>query len=130
MAKESGPNKPPDPIKAEIARSRDLLERDLRGLRYELDFKRKIRQSFRQQTVVWVAAAALLGTVLVVLPRKKKTVYVDAKGKEKPQKRLLEAGFLLGALRIAATLLRPALISFVKQKMTGGSPAAHSASRW
>lgn len=130
MAKESGSNKPAESIKAEIARSRELVERDLRGLRYELDFKRKLRQSFRQQTVVWVAAAALLGTVVVMLPRRKKTVYVDAKGKEKPQKKLLEAGFLLGALRIAVTLLRPALMNFIKQKMTGGSTAGHSASKW
>src|ERR1700704_2413980 len=111
MAKESGPNNSTDELKVKITRSRDRLARDLRGVRYELDIPRRIRRSFQQQTVLWIGAAAVIGTLIVLIPLRRKTVYVDRAsgatvGKPKRTK-LLEAGFLLGAIRIAATLLQP-----------------------
>src|SRR2546426_12638526 len=119
MAKESGRDKPADELKAEIARSRERVARDFRGLRYELDFPRKLRRSFRQQTVAWVTAIVVVGTLVVVLPLRKKKVYVDAKSGRKTKRNLLEAGFALGVLKIAASLLRPAITSFVTKKMLG-----------
>jgi hypothetical protein len=114
-----------------LARSRARVSRDLQGLRYELDIPRKIRRSFQEQTLVWVAGAALLGTVLVMLPRaRKKIVTVDATGSHKQKNKLIETGFLLGALKIAATLLRPALLGFIRQKMTGGGDSSRAASKW
>jgi len=46
-------------LREEIARSRELVSRNLGGLRYELDFPRKIRRSFQTQTVLWLAVAGL-----------------------------------------------------------------------
>ena len=40
-----------DELKAEIAQSRERLARDLRGLRYELDFPGKFRRSFQDRLV-------------------------------------------------------------------------------
>ena len=77
MAKESGSDEPAEELREEIARSRELVARNLSGLRYELDFPRKIRRSFQTQTVLWLAAAAAAGLVFMVLPRRKKKVYVD-----------------------------------------------------
>jgi hypothetical protein len=55
---------------------------------------------------------------LVVLPTRKKKVYVEAKGsKSSSQKKLLEAGFALGALKFAATLLKPVLVAFITKKV-------------
>src|SRR5207302_1971529 len=107
MAKKPRSNESTDELKLEIARSRDRVGRDFRGLRYELDIPAKIKRSFRNQTVAWITAAAVVGTLIVVLPLRKKKVYIDARtgAKTKPQSKLLEAGFILGALRIAATLL-------------------------
>src|SRR5262245_40329157 len=116
MAKKPGSNKSADELKVEIADSRERLGRDLRGLRYELDFRRKIRRSFQQQTVAWVTAVVVVGTILVLLPARKKKVYVEAKRDRKPEKRMLEAGFALGALKIAATLLKPAITTFLTNK--------------
>jgi hypothetical protein len=118
MAKKPGRNDSPDELKAEITGSRERLARDLRGLRYELDFPRKIKKSFQQQTVAWITAAAVVGALLILLPARKKKVYIDAKtGDEKKKKQMLEAGFLLGALKIAATLLKPTITSFLKSKI-------------
>lgn len=72
MAKEFGNDEPAEKLREEIARSRERLTRDLRGLRYELDFPRKIRRSFQTQTVLWLAAAAAAGLLFTVLPGRKK----------------------------------------------------------
>ena len=118
MAQE--PRKPREQIKREIDLSRDRLERELDGLRYELDIPRKIRNSLRSQTAIWIGAAVLMGVALTFLPGRKKEVYVDAKsGRPTKKHHLLEASFLLGALKITATLLRPMLMKFVVSKMRG-----------
>ena len=127
MAKEPGRKKSPDQLRAEIARSRELVERDLRGLRSELDIPRKIRRSFRNQTGIWIAAAVVLGVVLAIRSTRKKKVYVQAKTEHKTKTRLLEAGFVLGALRIAATFLKPVVVKFVTQKVRDYAGRAHSA---
>ncbi len=129
MAKKSRPDKPPDELKREIARSREIVARDFRGLRYELDIPRKIRRSFRQQTAVWIGAAVVVGVLLVLLPMRKKKVYVDARTGKKSKGNVLEAGFALGALKLAATLLKPVVIKFVQSKMGGNARAARPAKK-
>jgi hypothetical protein len=119
MAKKPGRNDTIDELRAEIVGSRERLGRELRGVRYELDFPRKIKKSFQQQTVAWITAAAVVGTLLILLPARKKKVYVDARTGDQKKKRMLEAGFLLGALKIAATLLKPTITSFLKSKIEG-----------
>jgi len=119
MAEKSGRNKSIDELRAEIAQSREHVARDLRGLEYELDFRAKFRRSFRKQTVSWLSAAAAVGAVIALAPMRKKKIYVDAKGGRKSQKKLVETGFALGLLKIAANLARPAVVEFVKTRLTG-----------
>jgi hypothetical protein len=132
MAEASRPNKQTTELKAEIARSRDYVARDLRGVRYEMDIPRKIRRSFRRQTAVWVGTAVVVGTVLVLMSTRKKKVYVDlASGvRAKPQKKLLEAGFALGVLKIAMTLFKPAITNFVMKKMHGYADKERPVAKW
>lgn len=130
MAKELGNDDPAEELREEIARSRERLTRDLRGLRYELDFPRKIRRSFQTQTVLWLAAAAAAGLVFTVLPRRKKKVYVDLKSGRKPTGRILEAGFLLGALKIAANVLQPVIVSFLKDKVSAFASGPRRSRKW
>ena len=125
MAKESGNDEPAEELREEIARSRERLTRDLRGLRYELDFPRKIRRSFQTQTVLWLAAAAAAGLLFTVLPGRKKKVYVDPKSGRKSTGRLLEAGFVLGVLKIAANVFKPVIVSFLKKKASAFASGSH-----
>jgi type IV secretory pathway component VirB8 len=118
MAEKSGRNKSIDELTAEVARSREDLGRNLRGLRYELDFPAKFRRSFREQTVSWITAAAAVGAVITLAPIRKKKIYVDANSSRKAKKKLIETGFALGALKIAAGLVRPVIIEFVKNRLT------------
>ena len=117
MAEKSGHDRSTDELRAEIASSREHVSRDLRGLHYELDFSRKIRRSFREQTVSWITAAAAVGTLVVLLPVRKKKIYIDAKSGHKSNKKLLQTGFALGALKIAAGLVRPVVVEFVKNRL-------------
>src|SRR5712675_2055464 len=105
-------------LRTEIAGSRQRLSRELQGLRYELDFPAKFRRSFRKQTVSWLSAAAAVGALIALAPMRKKKIYVDAKGGSKSQKKLVETGFALGLLKIAANLARPAVVEFVKTRLT------------
>ena len=128
MARNSGRNN--SNLKEEIARSRAEVTRDLRGLRDELDFPKKIRKSIRRQPVPWIAVAATAGFFLVLHFTRKKKIYVDAVKASKSGTKLLEAGFVLGALRIAATLLKPVIVSFVSKKIGGYASGARQAKKW
>ena len=110
-------------IKSDIALSRERVARELSGLRYELDFPRKLKNSFRSQPAIWIGALVVVGLVLAVVPARRKKVYVhDGSGGKKKKaggESLLEAGVVVGALKFAATLLRPVVVSFLTTKMRG-----------
>jgi hypothetical protein len=129
MAEKPGHDKSTNELRAEIASSRERVSRDLRGLHYELDFPRKIRRSFREQTGSWIAAAAAVGTLVVLLPVRKKKIYVNAKSGRESKKKLLETGFALGALKIAASMVRPVVVEFVKNRLIGFAGQSRSARR-
>ena len=110
------PRKDRAAIKSDIALSRDRMARELSGLRYELDIPRKIKNSFRDQTcdLDWRPGGG--GLLIADRAGAKEKVYVRAKDNSKENgKGLLEAGALVGVMKFAATLLRPALVKFVTQ---------------
>jgi hypothetical protein len=119
MAEEPGHNKSIDDLTAEIARSRERVARDLRGLHYELDFGAKLRRSFRKQTVSWLTAAAAVGALIALAPLRRKKIYVDAKSGRKAKRRLVETGFALGALKIVASFVRPVVVDLLKNRLIG-----------
>ena len=118
MAEKSGRNKSIDELTAEIAQSRERVARDLRGVKYELDLPAKFRRSFRQQTVSWITAAAAVGALIALAPMRRKKIYVDAKHSRKTKKKLVETGFALAMLKIAANLARPVIVEFVKNRLS------------
>lgn len=118
MGEKSKRNKSTDELRTKIARSRERVDRDLRGLHYELDFPAKLQRSYRERTVSWLAAATAVGALMVLLLMRKKKIYVDSKSGRKTNK-LVETGFALGALKIGASLVRPAIVELVKNHLTG-----------
>jgi hypothetical protein len=118
MAEKSADNKSIDELRAEIADSRERVGRGLFGLRHELDFPAKFRRSFRQQTVSWITAAAAVGALIAFAPMRRKKIYVNARSSPKSQKKLIETGFALAALKVVASLARPVIVEFVKNRLT------------
>jgi hypothetical protein len=115
MAKKSG-NKSDAELKLQISRSREDLAFRLDRVREEADLPRKIRRSVRQEPVPWIIGAIAVGLLVTAVVTRRKKVYVDAKGAPKSKHALLEAGFVLGALRIAAGLLKPVVMNFVEKR--------------
>src|SRR6266436_848187 len=115
MAKKSG-KKSKAELTEEIARSREEITHRLTRVREETDLPRKIRRSVRREPVPWIIGAIAVGLLITAVVTRKKKVYVDAKGGAKTKHPLLEAGFVLGALRIAATLFKPMILKFVEEK--------------
>jgi len=108
-------------LKGEIAGSRQRVANELRGLRYELDFPAKFRRSFRKQTGSWVSAAA---AVIALAPMRKKKVYVDAQSRRKGDKKLMETGLAMAAIKLVGNLARPMIMEFVKNRFFySGEPA-------
>jgi len=118
MAETSGRNKSIDELTAEIVSSRERVGRELRGMHYELDFSAKFRRSFREQTVSWITAAGAVGALIALAPMRKKKIYVDAKTSRKSQKKLVETGLALAVVKTMASLARPVIVEFVKNRMT------------
>jgi len=129
MAKNSGHNKSATELIDEIERSRQRVTRNLASLRDELDLPRRIQRSFRRQPAVWIVTAVALGLALSAISMRKKKVYVRAKGGAKSKNQLLEAGFLLGALKIAATIFKPVIIPFLQQKVSQFSGRSGAATK-
>jgi type IV secretory pathway component VirB8 len=90
--------------------------RELRGLRYELDFPRKFRASFRKQTGSWISAVAAVGALIALAPVGKKKIYVDARGRRKRHKKLMETGVAVAAIKLVTNLARPVIMEFVKNR--------------
>ncbi|HXX41820.1 MAG TPA: hypothetical protein VEI58_06105 [Chthoniobacterales bacterium] len=104
-------------LRKEVVRSREQLAHDLVRFRDEVDLSKKIKRSFQRQPVIWIAAMAAAGAGAVILLTRKKKIRVDSRSASAPKNGLLQAGFLLGALRIAASLLKPQIEAFLAQKI-------------
>jgi hypothetical protein len=112
-------------LKAEIAGSRERLSCELQGLRYELDFPAKFRRSFRKQTGSWISAAAAVGALIALAPMRKKKVYVDASSRRKGDKKLMETGLAMAAIKLIGSLARPVIMEFVKNRFFySGEPSS------
>ena len=128
MAKDPKQERELHEIRQQIAHSRDRLGRDLQGLRYELDFPLKFRKSFQRNTTTWISALVLTGVVMTArATSRKKIVYASsktgqAKKGEEQKNGLLQAGLAMGALRFAASMLRPMVISYVTRRFGGQVP--------
>ena len=103
-------------LTGQIARSRQRVTSELRGLRYEVDFPAKFRRSFRKKTGSWLSAAAAVGALIALAPMRKKKVYVDARSPRKEDKKLMQTGLALAAMKLVGNLARPVIMEFVKNR--------------
>jgi hypothetical protein len=130
MAQKSEQDESNYELTQKIAHSREHMARDWSGLRYELDFPMKFRRSFQRSTVVWIGAAAVVGIVFAFMPARTKKVYVAGKKKNEQGKKFLEAGFMVAAAKLAATLLKPIVVGYLTKRMSGADSKPRSAKSW
>jgi hypothetical protein len=60
---------------------------------------------------------------------RKKKIYIDAKSGRKAKRRLVETGFALGALKIAASFVRPVVVDLLKNRLIGSGGQSRSSSK-
>jgi len=117
MAKKSRNKQSQAELKQQISRSREDITHRLTRVREEADVPRKIRRSVRREPVPWIIGAIAVGLIITGIVTRNKKVIVDVARKgTKTKSALLETGFLLGALRVAATLFKPVIVKFVEEK--------------
>jgi hypothetical protein len=130
MAENSRRNKSLKELSEEVERSREHVAQDLRALRAELDLPRQIRRSFRRQPVLWIAAATAIGFVVTVKLGRRKQAKISSKEAGKSRSKLLETGFILGLVRIAANLFKPLIVSFVTEKVGRYASSERFVKKW
>ena len=126
MVKKPGNRQSKAELKQQIARSREDLALGVGRLREAVDIPRKIRRSVRREPVPWIVGAIAVGLLVTAAVTRRKKIIVDAAQATKRKGTLLETGFLLGALRVAATLLKPVVVKLVEEKFAHHSTLARS----
>jgi hypothetical protein len=110
-----------DEILAELSRSRAGMTREWVALRREFDFKAKVNNIVRRKPYAWLSGAAALGWLLAGPKRKTrvvtKVIKPDAEGKpvvvkEKGKRRAGLVALLLGLMRLALPIVKPALTAY------------------
>ena len=132
MAEKSKSDETAIELRQKIARSRELVVRDIGGMRYELNFPLKFKKAFQRHTVVWVGAALALGLCVALLRARTQKVYVNKGGsKVGSSKSLLESGALIALLKLGMTLVQPVIVShFAKKGAKRGGEKARPARTW
>jgi hypothetical protein len=94
MGEKSKSNKSTDELRTKIARSRERVDCDLRGLHYELDFPAKLQRSYRERTASWLAASTAVGVLMVLLLTRKKKYMSIQRAAEKQTRSLSKPALL------------------------------------
>lgn len=113
---------------AQLAQARATISGNAVALRHDLDFPTRAKKAFKRSPIPWLGGAALLGLLVARLPRRtKKVAPVATKSKkEAVVEEAGKAGLVLGALKIAFDLARPALIRWATQRFSDHLAAAQS----
>ena len=108
-----------DEILAELSRSRAGLTREWAALRRELDFKAKLNNIVRRKPYVWLSGAAAFGWMLAGPKSKTRVVtkVIQPNGKplvvkEKGKRRAGLVALLLGLMRLAVPIIKPAVTAY------------------
>lgn len=104
---------------AELARARSAASANAQLLRRDLDFPTRAKKAFKKSPLPWLGGAALLGLIVARIPRRVKTqkVVTVFPKKETPVETAGKAGLVLGALKIAFDMARPALMKWATQRI-------------
>jgi hypothetical protein len=109
-------------ILAELNTSRAAIVEECAVLRAELDFKAKLNNLVRQKPHAWLSGAAAIGWFLAGPKTKTRVVTKVAKPNgatvkvERPKARIGFLALLLGLIRFAIPVVRPALSAYAGKR--------------
>ena len=104
-------------LTAELAHARRRLGVNLGALRHDLDFPARAKSAVMKHPAAWISGATLLGMVLARLPARRKKAAAGHSGAASKIATVEKTGLLLGALKIAFDLSRPALAKWASRRV-------------
>ena len=102
-------------IIAELARRRVELSDESLLVRRNLDVERRLSESVRQHSWLWMSVAAIFGWILSRLPARKKKVYIEAPTSGKKVRH--REGFFSTAWKAAWSISKPLLTAYLTKKI-------------
>jgi hypothetical protein len=104
---------------AQLSQARAQMTRSGGAVVESLNLPQNLRRSFGRHQTGWLVGAGFFGWLLTRLPgrRKKSRGIVNEKGIHTVEK-VAGAGLLLGLLKFGASVAKPALTAFAKDKIT------------
>ena len=117
-------------LTAKLARARSRITADFGALRRDLDFPARAKSAVMKHPAAWVGGATLVGVLLAKLPARKKKAVVQRDGMEAKMVSAGKTGLLLGALKIAFDLARPALAKWAAQRVANYMDSAKNDGRF
>lgn len=103
-------------LTAELARARRRIGANLGALRHDLDFPARVKSAVMKNPTAWLGGVVIVGALLAALPGRRKKIVVSRKT-EAHMANAGKAGLLLGALKIAFDLARPALAKWASRRV-------------
>jgi len=102
-------------IIAELARRRVELSEQSLLVRRDLDVGRRMSDSVRRHSWVWMSGAAIFGWLLSRLPARKKKIYVQAANSEKSKSH--HQGFVAQIWRGMWSIAKPLIVAYVTKRI-------------
>ena len=103
-------------LRAELAAARTKFDGNWSALKSDANVPRRVRESVRERTGVWVGGATVVGFLLSAMRRRKKEVLVDVKSHKKLKTRK-KAGILMALVKVVIGVLRPAATAYATKKL-------------
>jgi hypothetical protein len=116
-------------LTAELARSRSQIMDQARLVGHDLDFASRARRAYARHPAIWIGGAALIGLFIARLPLRRKKAEPRRRAAEPVVEEAGKVGLVLGALKIAFNIARPALISWATRQFAERFDPANSSSR-
>ena len=104
-------------LTAELARARSRIGANLGALRHDLDFPARVKALVLKHPAAWIGGATLLGVLLARRPARRKKSVAGRGGAEAKIAGAGKTGLLLGALKLAFDLARPALAKWAGRRV-------------
>jgi hypothetical protein len=116
-------------LTAELARSRSQITDQARLVGRDLDFASRARRAFARHPTVWIGSAALIGLFIARLPLRRKKAAPSRRTVEPVIEEAGKVGLVLGALKIAFNIARPALITWATRQFAERFDPANPSNR-
>jgi len=116
-------------LTAELAQARARLTANCGALRRELDFPGRVKGTVMKHPAAWIGGATLFGMLLSKLPARRKKIFGTADGKSAKFAAAGRTGLVVGSLKIAFDLARPALAKWAGQRVADYMDGAKSGRR-